>query len=82
MVLGSLDGSQTDSGRLKQRSLKVSRDDRAIRDRIFWFRRRYIRNMGAWEGIPIDRMEPAQKQAFELDSLIPVLPFRELMGVC
>ena len=82
MVLGSLDGSQADLGRLKQRSLKFSRDDRAIRDRIFWFRRRNIRNMGAWEGIPIDRMEPAQKQAFELDRLIPVLPFRELMGVC
>jgi hypothetical protein len=37
--------------------------------------------MGAWEGIPIDRMEPAQKQTLELGRLIAVLPFREFMGV-
>jgi len=37
--------------------------------------------MGAWEGIPIDRMEPAQKQTLELGRLIAVFPFREFMGV-
>ena len=36
--------------------------------------------MGAWEGIPIDRMEPAQKQTFELGRLIAFFPFRESMG--
>ena len=36
--------------------------------------------MGAWEGIPIDRMEPAQKQTFELGRLIAFFPFGESMG--